>query len=418
MTLTTSSFSSVEKWMLQKINRSIGQAPIRLVLGRDEGTADSSVPPVATVVISNRKALAKLVLNPEVGFGDCYADGTVKVEGDLISLLESALRSMQNVEAGGFYSKLFSRWLDRIQANTLRGSARNISHHYDLSADFYKLWLDSRLVYTCAYFPSPSATLDEAQLAKMDYVCRKIRLQPEDKVVDAGCGWGALALHMAKHYGASVKAFNISKEQVLFARERAKEEGLSRQVEFIEDDYRNISGQFDAFVSVGMLEHVGAEHYEDLGRVIHRTIGDSGQGLLHFIGRNQARPFSPWIRKRIFPGAYVPALGEALDFLGHWNFSVLDVENLRNHYARTLEDWLARFEKSADQVAQNFGPEFVRAWRLYLAGSMAAFRVGTLQLFQVVFAGSRSQRIPWTRAHLYEQRPAATKESRWMHAMS
>ena len=217
----------------------------------------------------------------------------------------------------------------------------------------------------------------------MDYICRKIQLQAGDKVVDAGCGWGALALHMAKHYGASVKAFNISKEQILFARDRAKEEGLSRQVEFIEDDYRSILGQFDAFVSVGMLEHVGAEHYKDLGRVVHRTIGATGRGLLHFIGRNQARSFSPWIRKRIFPGAYVPALRQVMDLLEPWDFSVLDLENLRYHYVRTLEHWLARFESSTGRVSQMFGPEFVRAWRLYLAGSIAAFRVGNLQLFQL-----------------------------------
>ncbi|MGB9402805.1 MAG: cyclopropane-fatty-acyl-phospholipid synthase family protein, partial [Candidatus Acidiferrales bacterium] len=209
--------------------------------------------------------------------------------------METVLRSRQDAKSAGFCSTLLSRWLQRTQANTLRGSARNIHHHYDLTADFYKLWLDPRLVYTCAYFPDPATPLDEAQLAKMDYVCRKLLLQPGEKVVDAGCGWGALALHMAKHYGVTVKAFNISNEQILFARERAKAEGLSHRVEFIEDDYRNISGGFDAFVSVGMLEHVGAENYEKLGRVIHRTIGDSGRGLLHFIGRNQVRPFSPWI---------------------------------------------------------------------------------------------------------------------------
>jgi cyclopropane-fatty-acyl-phospholipid synthase len=252
----------------------------------------------------------------------------------------------------------------------------------------------------------------------MDHVCRKVQLRPGDKVVDAGCGWGALALHMAKHYGVTVRAFNISHEQILFAREQARREGLDRQVEFIEDDYRNISGQWDAFVSVGMLEHVGKDHYQDLGRVIHRTIGDSGRGLVHFIGRNFPHAFSPWIRKRIFPGAYAPALSEVSVLFEPWNFSVLDVENLRMHYAKTLEHWLSRFEKSVDRVSQMFGPEFVRAWRLYLAGSIAAFRVGSLQLFQILFAGENCQQVPLTRAHLYEDQHPARKERKWMHAMS
>ena len=300
----------------------------------------------------------------------------------------------------------------------MAGSARNIHHHYDLTTDFYRLWLDSRLVYTCGYFPSPSTSLEQAQLAKMDYVCRKLQLQPGETVVEAGCGWGALALHMAKNYGVKVKAFNISREQILVARELATREGLSGQVEFIEDDYRNISGRCDVFASVGMLEHVGTEHYNDLGRVIHRAIGDSGRGLLHFIGRNRPGIFSPWIRKRIFPGAYTPALREMMDLLEPWDFSVLDVENLRLHYERTLEHWLTRFEASIDQVTKMFGPEFVRAWRLYLAGSIAAFRVGTLQLFQVTFAGPSCRHIPWTRAHLYAEQPLTKEELEWTHATS
>jgi cyclopropane-fatty-acyl-phospholipid synthase len=305
-----------------------------------------------------------------------------------------------------------------VQANSLRGSARNIRHHYDLSADFYKLWLDPKLAYTCAYFPEPFSTLEQAQLAKMDYVCRKLWLQPGERVVEAGCGWGALAIHMASHYGARVRAFNISKEQILIARERAKEEGVAGQVEFIEDDYRNITGSYEAFVSVGMLEHVGPQNYEHLGKVIDRTIGDTGRGILHFIGRNYPHSFSPWIRKRIFHGAYVPSLAQALAILEPWDFSVLDVENLRNHYARTLGLWLDRFEHSWENVVELLGTETARAWRLYLAGSIAAFRTGNLQLFQLVFAGAKCQKIPWTRAHLYSEQQVEEKDPEWIRAMS
>jgi cyclopropane-fatty-acyl-phospholipid synthase len=411
-------FSSMERWLVHRIQNSLGGLPFQLVLGRDEETLLSGSEPSARVIISDRRTLVKLALDPEIGFGDGYSEGRIEVQGDLVQFLETALRSMRAAQKEGWYSKLSSWWRERLQDNTLRGSRKNIHHHYDLNGDFYKLWLDSRLVYTCAYFPYDAATLEEAQLAKMDHVCRKVRLQPGEKVVDAGCGWGALALHMARHYGVTVRAFNISHEQILFAREQARKEGLDRQVEFIEDDYRNISGPWDAFVSVGMLEHVGRGHYRDLGRTIHRAIGDSGRGLVHFIGRNYPHRFSPWLRKRIFPGAYAPALSELGDLFEPWNFSVLDVENLRPHYARTLEHWLSRFETSVERVTQMFGSEFVRAWRLYLAGSIAAFRVGSLQLFQILFAGANCRQLPWTRARLYEEQQSAKKERKWMHAMS
>ncbi len=412
-------FPSIEGWLLQRLRRSLGNLPIRLVLGwREELSLPPGTGAIATVSISDHRTLAKLLFTPEIAFGDGYTDGRIVVDGDLVQLMERVIRRMRMTKPEGWARRVSSRWLQRVQANTIAGSARNIHHHYDLTTDFYRLWLDSRLVYTCGYFPTPSTSLEQAQLAKMDYVCRKLQLQPGETVVEAGCGWGALALHMAKNYGVKVKAFNISSEQVLAARELATRDGLSSQVEFIEDDYRNISGPCDVFVSVGMLEHVGVENYRELGQVIHRAIGHSGRGLLHFIGRNRPATFSPWIRKRIFPGAYTPALREVLNLLEPWNCSVLDVENLRFHYEKTLEHWLRRFEASIEQVTKMFGPEFVRAWRLYLAGSIAAFRVGTLQLFQVTFAGPSCRQIPWTRAHLYAEQPPPKENPEWTHAMS
>jgi cyclopropane-fatty-acyl-phospholipid synthase len=410
--------SAVERWFLKKILSATGHAPIRFVLRQGEAISSAGTSPIATLVIDDLPTLLRLAVNPEIGFGDGYTEGRIQVEGDLVASLEAAYRTWPSVSPSSWLTKLMSRWLDRFEATTPRRSRKNVHHHYDLKTDFYQHWLDRELVYTCAYFPTPSATLEEAQTAKMDHVCRKLQLQPGETVVEAGCGWGSLALHMAKHYGVRVQAFNLSHEQIVFARQRARQEGLDGQVEFIEDDYRNISGRFDVFASVGMLEHVGLKQYTELGRVIHRSIGASGRGLLHFIGRNCPAPLSAWIRKRIFPGAYAPALGQALEILEPWDLSVCDVENLRWHYAKTLEHWLARFERSAQQVSAMFDPNFVRAWRLYLAGSLVAFRVGTLQLFQVTFAGSQCQRIPWTRAPLYELHQAQQQGPQWTHAMS
>jgi cyclopropane-fatty-acyl-phospholipid synthase len=409
---------SSDQWLLGRISKTIGPAPIRIAFADGEAISLSDSP-VATVIIPDRKTLARLLLDPEVALGDGYADGTIEIQGNLTKFVEAIYqtRSQENSRPP-LYSRLASKWMDWLQANTLSGSRRNIHAHYDVGNAFYRLWLDEQLVYTCAYFPSPTATLEEAQTAKLDHICRKLRLQPGETVVDAGCGWGALSLHMARHYGVLVKAFNVSHEQILFGRQRAEEEGLSRQVEFIEDDYRNVSGKFDAFASVGMLEHVGAGNYQDLSDVIRRSIGESGRGLLHFIGKNQPGVYSRWMRKRIFPGAYIPALREALEIFERWDYSVMDVENLRLHYAKTLEHWLERFEKSQQQVVSMYDSRFVRAWRLYLAGSLAAFRGGSLQLFQIVFAGQRCQPLWWTRAPLYSEAQPEIEKPEWIHAMS
>jgi cyclopropane-fatty-acyl-phospholipid synthase len=220
-------------------------------------------------------------------------------------------------------------------------------------------------------------------------------------VVEAGCGWGSFALHMAQRYGARVRAFNISKEQIAFARERAREQGLTGRVEFIEDDYRNITGRYDVFASIGMLEHVGKENYPELGRVARRALASGGRGLIHSIGRNYPAPLQPWIEKRIFPGAYPPSIAEMMQIFEPSNLSVLDVENIRLHYALTLREWLARYETAVHRVRTMFDEFFVRMWRLYLAGSVAAFETGTLQLFQVLFTTPENNRIPLTREFMY-----------------
>jgi cyclopropane-fatty-acyl-phospholipid synthase len=245
-------------------------------------------------------------------------------------------------------------------------------------------------------------TIEQAQLAKMEHVCRKLRLKAGDRVVEAGCGWGGLARYMARTHGVTVRAYNISREQVSYARERARREGLDGVVEYVEEDYRNIHGEYDAFVSVGMLEHVGTANYAELGEVIHRALAPTGRGLIHSIGRNRPELMNSWIEKRIFPGAYPPTLREMMEIFEPRAFSVLDIENLRLHYALTLRHWLERFEQQAEHIARMYDEAFVRAWRLYLAGSMAAFTASSLQLFQVVFTRGRNNELAWSRAHVYE----------------
>lgn len=402
--------SRLEKRLLRLLLQKADPLPVRLELGSGTVATPSSGAPRFTLWIRDLRTLGEILIDPEVGFGDAWSDGRVRLTGDLVAFLESAYETMQRVwQNPGWYERTASRWMRSRQANTMRGSRRNIHSHYDLGNDFYRLWLDEQLVYTCAYFPQPSATLEEAQTAKLDYVCRKLDLQPGENVIEAGCGWGALALHMARHYGVRVKAFNISREQIRFARERARAENLGARVEFIEDDYRNASGKFDVFASVGMLEHVGPENYTAMGALVQRLIGDRGRGLLHFIGRREQGEFSRWIRKRIFPGAHAPCLREAMQVLEPFGYFVRDIEDLRGHYALTIQHWLERFDRSARKVIEMYGSDFERAWRLYLAGSIAGFRSGSLQLFQIVFAGAKCESDAWTRAGLYNAEPAPLK---------
>ncbi len=391
---------AAESMLLSKMLSAIGDPPIQIVLWNGQEIRRCKEAVVASILIRDRGALYKLITDPELQFGELYSSSRIEVQGNLLDFLDAVYRAWPLASDKVAGRKLLSPF-GHARPNTLEGSKSNIHHHYDIGNDFYKLWLDEHMVYTCAYFRDEEMSLEDAQLAKLDHICRKLRLKPGETVLEAGCGWGALAMHMASRYGVKVAAYNISKEQIAYARQRSREKNLADRIEFIEDDYRNATGGFDAFVSVGMLEHVGVEHYRDLGGMINRTLREGGRGLIHTIGLNYPRPMDAWAARHIFPGACPPSLAQMMQIFEPFDFSILDVENLRLHYAMTLGHWLDRFENQADTVAQMFDDEFVRMWRLYLAGSMTAFRTGGMQLFQVAFARANCA-VPMTRQYLYE----------------
>lgn len=372
---------------------------VRLWDGNEFYFADGT--PVAVMEFRSRSALLNLVLAQSVGFGEGYSNGRIEIHGDIIEFSNEVARAITTRRNQNYYASKLSSLLRAIRSNTLTRSKGNVHHHYDLGNDFYEMWLDERMVYTCAYYDDADASLADAQLAKLDHVCRKLELKPGQDVIEAGCGWGALATHMAEHYGVNVKAYNNSHEQVSYARKKAAARGLNDRVQFIEDDYRTISDQCDVFVSVGMLEHVGLKNFRGLGKLIDKCLKPTGRGLIHSIGRSHPRPPDPWISKRIFPGGHIPSLGEIAAVFEPYKFSILDVENLRLHYARTCAEWLQEFDKVSDEVGSKYSKEFVRAWRLYLAGSSAAFEFGTLQLYQIVFAPHGNNDVPWNRKFLY-----------------
>lgn len=396
-----------ERWLLGKLLRMAGSPPVRFELWNGERVDPEAGEARFTLRLTDPKALYQLVGNPNLAFGDLYSSGRLQVDGDLAELMIALYRSIHAAR------QAWPRWLEALWRNHnprstgLNEARQNIHHHYDLGNEFYQLWLDdAEMQYTCAYFEEPTLTLEQAQLAKLEHVCRKLRLQPGQTVVEAGCGWGGLARYMAREYGVKVHAYNISKEQIAFARAEARRQELDHLVEYVEDDYRNIEGQYDAFVSVGMLEHVGKENYGELAAIIRRALKPDGMALLHSIGRNRPMLMNAWIEKRIFPGAYPPSIGEFMGICEAGEFSVLDVENLRLHYAQTLEHWMERFQAHQERVTELYDEHFTRAWRMYLAGSIAAFRAGSLQLFQVVFTHGGNNNLAPNRRHLY-QTPAA-----------
>jgi cyclopropane-fatty-acyl-phospholipid synthase len=384
----------LDRWLIRKLRLRLGDSRVAISLWDEpvDKTAE------AIVVFNDRGALWQTLVNPALHFGDLYSAGRISIHGELLVVLDEAYRYLEPLKGK-------HRWLAsaKLIAPDFSESRRNIHHHYDLGNDFYRLWLDRDwMQYTCAYYPTPDCTIEQAEAAKLHHVARKLRLKAGEHVVEAGGGWGGLAIFMAKHYGVHVRSFNISKEQIAYSREWAERESLSDRVEFVEDDFRNISGTYDAFISVGMLEHVGPGNYEKMGHLMRRVIKPEGRGLVHTIGRDYPDRLNAWIDKRIFPGAHPPTLREMMDLFEASRLSVLDVENIRLHYAATLRDWLERYEENVDAVRKQFDESFVRAWRLYLAGSIMAFLRGNLQLFQVVFSRSGMNQIPATRAHIYQ----------------
>lgn len=392
----------LDRWLTKKMLEVVGNPPVRISLWDGVEVTPHCENPVAILVYYDRGALLKTIVDPELHWGDLYCTGRVEFEGDMAKFMEIIYNGISASKKANWLRSLVL-WLGhRRTFNTVENAKDNIHHHYDIGNEFYKLWLDREVMqYTCAYFPRENMSLEEAQIAKLHHVCRKLELKPGDTVVEAGCGWGGLARFMARHYGVKVIAYNISNEQIKYARQRAKEEGLSHQVQYILDDYRNIQGKFDVFVSVGMLEHVAKSDYTELGRIIKRCLKPEGRGLIHNIGRVIEGPMNAWIERRIFPGACPPTLSEMMRIFEPNNITVLDVENIRLHYSRTLQMWAQRYENNKQAIIDMMDEEFFKAWSLYLHGSTAAFNVGELQLFQVVFSHTKNNNIPWSRQHMY-----------------
>jgi cyclopropane-fatty-acyl-phospholipid synthase len=359
----------------------------------------------------------KIALRPDLAAGEAYMDGTLTVErGDIRDFLELCFINLRG-PGGQAPANIFARgwlWIRRIlqHRNTRRRSRRHVAHHYDLSEAFYRQFLDADMQYSCAYFEPGTVGLDEAQQAKKQHILDKLLLRPGQRVLDIGCGWGGLALSLARRGAGRVTGVTLSAEQLAVARRRATEGKLENRVGFELLDYRDLVGPFDRIVSVGMFEHVGVPHYPEFFAGISRLLKDDGVALVHSIGRiDEPGLTNAWIRKYIFPGGYVPALSEVLPAIERAGLWVTDIEILRLHYAETVAHWWQRFQRRRAAIAETYDERFCRMWEFYLAVSEMGFRHDGLMVFQLQLA-KQVDSVPITRDYMMGAEAAAAQSTR------
>jgi cyclopropane-fatty-acyl-phospholipid synthase len=344
----------------------------------------------------------RVLLNPELGLGEVYMDGTFVVEQG--SIADALAILLDQPEMLPRWAKLqwWLRYLVRhVQQFNPRGRSRhNVARHYDLDGRLYSLFLDADKQYSCGYFETPEATLDDAQLAKKRHLAAKLLIGRGDRVLDIGSGWGGLGLYLAEMTGANVSGITLSTEQLQVSNARAAEKDLARSAKFFLEDYRDIPGPFDRIVSVGMFEHVGVDFYDTYFRRCAELLTDDGIMMLHSIGRSHGPDVTnPWIAKYIFPGGYIPALSEVVPAIERAGLLVCDIEILRLHYAETLKAWRERFMARREEAVQLYDERFARMWEFYLACSEMSFRKQNLMNFQIQLA-KRQGVVPMTRDYI------------------
>jgi cyclopropane-fatty-acyl-phospholipid synthase len=363
--------------------------------------------PQVTMRLTDKSLYHKLVLNPELHAGEAYMDGRLSFEHsslrDFLTLFSLNRQSLASYPLQSVL-KSISRNLKRFQqANPVGQAQKNVAHHYDLGNDFYALFLDEGMQYSCAYFTSDDETLEQAQQNKLRLIASKLQLKPGQRVLDIGSGWGDLALYLAAMEDVDVTGVTLSKEQHALANDKARRAGLADRVRFELLDYRKVEGRFDRIVSVGMFEHVGVHHYPEFFAKVNALLGDEGLMLLHSIGKmSPPGTASPWLRKYIFPGAYSPALSEVFPVVERSQLWVTDLEFLRLHYANTLNHWHARFEANREKIAAMYDERFCRMFEFYLISAEMMFRTGSQLVFHMQLARRRDA-APILRDYIVEQ---------------
>ena len=386
---------------LRKVVRE-GALTVRLPDGSSFELGDGCGPPVRVSITSQRWA-ARIAADPGLALGEAYMEGGLVLErGDIYDFVEVIGRNLRRrpLKRAGALERWWLDW--RLQANQRAEARRNVAHHYDLSVDFYRRFLDADLQYSCAYFTGPGVSLEDAQLAKKRHIAAKLLLAPEQRVLDIGCGWGGLGLTLAQEAGVRLEGITLSAGQLATAQARAEAAGLAGRATFSLTDYRDVEGPYDRIVSVGMFEHVGRPNFQTYFDQVARLLKDDGVAMIHSIGRSEGPSFTqPWIGKYIFPGGYIPAMSEVLACVERAGLMVTDVEILRLHYAETLRAWRERFNIQRAEIARLYDERFCRMWEFYLCLSEIAFRYRGHMVFQLQLA-KKVDAVPLTRDYIGE----------------
>jgi len=358
--------------------------------------------PALTARITSRLWAARIAAKPGLGVGEAYMDGGLVLEqggiGDFIDLIGANAENRKRKKRSKLQLWLRKR---RSEANARRTARKNVAHHYDLSDELYRRFLDADMQYSCAYFARPDMTLEEAQLAKKRHIAAKLMIEPGMKILDIGCGWGGMAMTLAEETGAEVDGVTLSIEQLAVAKARAEARGLAQRARFSLTDYRDVSDTYDRIVSVGMFEHVGRPNYQDYFDGVARLLKDDGVALIHAIGRPEVGVTNAWVAKYIFPGGYSPALSEVLPAIERAGLIVTDVEILRLHYAETLKHWRIRFAAQRAEIAALYDERFCRMFEFYLGIAEQSFRARRQFVWQIQLA-KRIDAVPVTRDYMGE----------------
>ncbi len=360
-----------------------------------------------TLKLLNKNLHFKLLINPDLYFGEAYMDGSLVIEnGSLTEFLEIAFKNIGRNEINNYgylLKKIKGTYRYLTNFNFAKKSKENVAHHYDISDDLYELFLDPKRQYSCGYFKNENDTLETAQINKINHIIKKLNLKPNQKVLDIGSGWGSLAIEIAKQSKCEVTGITLSENQLKYSNQKAKDFNLENQVQFKLADYRHLKEKFDRIVSVGMFEHVGRKFYKTFFKQVNNLLNDNGLALIHTIGSiNEPRDPHPWITKYIFPGGYTPSMSEVINPIEKSGLIVSDLEVLRMHYAHTLRNWKERCLKNKNKIIEMFDEKFFRMWEFYLASCEMAFKWGD----QVVFQFQLTKDIktaPNTRDYIYQK---------------
>ena len=390
-------FENYFKTLIKHGNLAVEVPDGTIILGDGAG-------PDLAIRINDRRAVIRLLRNPALAFGELYMEGRIVVlRGTLFDVLALASRSI--LESGSMdWTRILDvvrRTLNHVRlGNGMRRARKNVAHHYNLDERFYRLFLDRDMQYSCGYFADATDSLDVAQLAKKRRIAAKLAIEPGQRVLDIGCGWGGMALYLARYTGASVRGITLSSEQRGVAQRRAREVGLDGAAAFVLEDYRETSGRFDRIVSVGMLEHVGRRAYRTYFQRIADLLENDGVALVHTIGRSLGpAQTNQWLLKYIFPGGYIPALSELMPAIEQSGLFVTDIETLRLHYAETIRAWRESFAARRDEARALYDERFCRMWELYLCGAESSFRVERQVVVQIQLAKTVDG-LPLTRNYM------------------